>query len=121
MNTWWTQVADHPLTPNADLTVRDVAFLHVHEMQRSSTTFTAMGRMAHGPNGRPVKGPSGLFEPNKWPPSLDICRRIMDVPDLSNYEHHVCPQGCRFYFDRLSDHQGHLQNCGGCNLCKCPL
>jgi hypothetical protein len=118
----WTQVADHPVTPNADLTVRDVAFLHVHEMRRSSTTFTAMGRilrlMAHA---GAVKGPSGPFEPNKWPPSLHICRRILDVPDLSNYERHVCPKGCRFYFAHLSDHQGHLQNCGGCKRCKCPL
>jgi hypothetical protein len=52
-----TQVADHPLAPNVDLTVREVAFLNVHEVRCSSITFTATGRiLAHF---SAVRGPSG--------------------------------------------------------------
>jgi hypothetical protein len=68
-----------------------------------------------------VYGPSGPFEANKWPPSLDICRRILDVPDLSKYERHVCPDGCRYYFPNLADPKEHLRNCGGCCCCKCAV
>jgi hypothetical protein len=72
----WLHVAGCPVTPNSDLTVRDTAWLVLDQLKRSTTTFKAttdwLRMMARA--GTLCK-PNGPHEPNKFPPSLDVCQQ----------------------------------------------
>lgn len=118
----WLEVADQPVMPGSKRTVREIAFLVLDELKNNTTTFEATGRwlrlLAHA---EVLPGHSGPSEANKWPPSLFVCRSLLSVPDLSEFEVHVCPEGCRFYFAKLSYPDMHLSACPGCRLCRCPL
>jgi hypothetical protein len=64
--------------------------------------------------------PNGPHEPNKLSPFLDLCCSIFEVPELADYERHVCPSGCRYYFrGKLVNAKDHVANCPGCQHCKC--
>jgi hypothetical protein len=80
----WLDVAGLPVPPNSKLPVRDTAWLVLDQMKQSTTTFKAMTdwlrMMAH--TGTLCK-PNGPHEPNKFPPSLDVCRFKLEVPDLA--------------------------------------
>jgi hypothetical protein len=118
----WLAVAHKPVTPGASRTVLETAWLIIDELKRSTTTFEATSRwlrlLAHA---GVMNGENGPDESNRWPPSLYICRRLLSVPDLSAYEIHVCPKGCRHYFSPLVSPEDHLRNCKGCDLCLCPV
>jgi hypothetical protein len=119
----WLRVADMPVTPGALRTVRDTAWLIVDQLMHSTTTFQATSdwlRMLSV--GGVLCKPHGPHENNRFPPSLDVCRRLLDTPDLSLYERHVCPNGCRWYFKRpFPTPEQHMRACEGCNDCKCPF
>jgi hypothetical protein len=118
----WLEVADQPVLPGAKRTVREVAFLVLDELKSNTTTFEATTRWLRMLSQADVlPGPSGPFESNKWPRSLYVCRSLLRVPDVSEYEVHVCPEGCRFYFEKLKHPDVHLAACSGCSNCRCPL
>lgn len=118
----WLEVADLPVTAGARRTVRDAAYLILDELVRCNTTFEAASRqqrmIAHS---GVLPGRHGPGEGNMWPPSLHICRTLLEVPDLSHYQRDVCPNGCKWYFERLVRPEDHLRNCEGCDYCCCPL
>jgi hypothetical protein len=91
----WVKVADTPVNAGSRMAVRDAAFLIVHELRISTTTFQAVERFCRVfANTDLVPGENGPYNEKRMPPSLAICRRVLDVPGLDRYVIHVCSNGC---------------------------
>lgn len=103
------------------MTVRQAAYGIMEISHRSSTAFATVAEF--------IRFHSGLFpgrpDPdnalNRYPPSLHVCRLLIEVPKLSKYERHVCPKGCTCEFPALPEGwRAHAKSCEhGCALCEC--
>jgi hypothetical protein len=104
------------------MTVQDAAFMIVHELRISTTTFESAERFCRMlASADLVPGENRPYEERRVPPSLAICRRVLDVPGLDRYVIDVCKNGCRWYLASMSNPAEHLKHCTNCDHCRCPL
>lgn len=105
-------------------TVLTAAACIVHTMTSTSCTFeTAKSMIDTTAFGLLPGAPSPENVDNRFPPSMYVCYQILQVPSLSEYEVHLCPEGCLFKFDPVPDNidlSAHVRSCGGCKHCRCP-
>lgn len=97
---------DHLKLYRENVQSRKCADAHLH--MNASRQFPARGE----------PDPAGFS--NCYPPSIAACEAILQVPDLSTYMIHLCPNGCEHWWTFMQDFKRHYKDCGGCHLCRCP-
>jgi ferredoxin len=122
----WADTAHLPVDeregPNS-ATVGEVAFEHLHALRRGKSVSEAEASVKF--HSTRVKGsqPAAPDNPrNRYPPSLYICRIVLNVPNLGRFEVHLCVDGCRTIFAWMSasECKKHARECQGCDICVCP-
>lgn len=122
----WAEVADELVTdwPGCGQTVRQAAFQHLEDLHRGAPLAGVEKNIRDTLKLFPGS-PAPDNPRNRYPPSIHLCRAVLGVGSLDDYEVHVCPAGCPHRYPHMtrSQWQEHaaLQLCGAdCHRCKCP-
>ena len=103
--------------------VRQVAFQHLEDLYHGVPLNVVEKHIRDGVAN--FGGESSPQNPrNRHPPSLQICRVVLGVSSLDDYEEHLCASGCNHVFPHMSqrDWRAHAASrlCGPrYHLCRC--
>lgn len=109
--------------PNTDLTVLQAAFMHVDAVHRGRSI--AEAELAIKENLRMYSPACGKPAPDnplcRYPPSYHVCKLIVGVDSLDDYEYHVCECGKVFPQRPLKWCKDHSRICSNasCRFCRC--
>jgi hypothetical protein len=132
----WRQVADEPVCLALDelqkhmnpdtyhkFTVREAAFGIMQLLATTTETFAAASQWMQMTAFGLLPGQPGPENPqNRFPCSIQACQQVLGVPNLAEYEVHVCPEGCLKRYAALPSGEipaTHFESCRGCRLCVC--
>lgn len=127
--TGWATAANKRLTsmvPNSapvrDYVYRELGKLKNTVKSRDSANKDLYDNAHYQFESLPPPDPEGHL--NCWPPSLDACESVLNVPELSKYRIHLCPKGCIHWWTHSPTASQCFHNCpkgpAGCDQCRCP-